>query len=388
MADEQDEVPPPPPSWPPPEKRLRTAGESNKRVNLNGEATEGPGGVNAASEQAGGEDQVAAALAKIAEHISSAKKFRRASPLLRQLLQDGKVLRRHADLLFQALCAAMREPERAVDSTLTKEFQKLFTAASKCAELFSPRQQAQLDVYGVWGVLRGQLLTDDSFVFNRVLTRLKTSVANLGTADEADEAALAAAKAHLEEARAPAPREAAPAAAAPLAGAGVPADPGGAAAPMPEAEAEADPFNLDAIMEPPALKPAPEPAPAAAPSGGGALRTRESGALKREALLDCLDTARGCYGHAWARTSVDLAIEEVWKARDKFCESQQPHVDVLWRFVQEQRARRRQGPSAREARRDVTSFETARAEWARSAVSARGKGVGAEGDHGHEVWLG
>ena len=43
---------------------------------------------------------MAAALAKIAEHIGSAKKFRRAAPLLRQLLQDGKVQRRHADLLF------------------------------------------------------------------------------------------------------------------------------------------------------------------------------------------------------------------------------------------------------------------------------------------------
>lgn len=49
----------------------------------------------------GGEDQVAAALQKIAEHISNAKNFRRASPLLRQLLQDGKVQGHHADLLFQ-----------------------------------------------------------------------------------------------------------------------------------------------------------------------------------------------------------------------------------------------------------------------------------------------
>lgn len=47
-----------------------------------------------------------------------------------------------------------------------------------------------------------------------------------------------------------------------------------------------------------------------------------------------------------------------------------------------------QGPTAREARRDVTAFETARAEWSRSDVSIRGKGVGAEGDHGVEVWLG
>jgi len=51
---------------------------------------------------------------------------------------------------------------------------------------------------------------------------------------------------------------------------------------------------------------APRPA---GPAGAAALRVRESGALKRAALLDCLDTARGCYRHAWARTSVDLAIE-------------------------------------------------------------------------------
>ena len=57
------------------------------------------------------------------------------------------------------------------------------------------------------------------------------------------------------------------------------------------------------------LVPESAPAPAPADGGGGALRIRESGALKREALLDCLDTARGCYRHAWARTSVDLAIE-------------------------------------------------------------------------------
>ena len=31
--------------------------------------------------------------------------------------------------------------------------------------------------------------------------------------------------------------------------------------------------------------------------------------MKRDALLDCLDTARECYRNAWARTSVDIAIQ-------------------------------------------------------------------------------
>lgn len=53
------------------------------------------------------------------------------------------------------------------EPTLRREYQKLFTAASKAKALFSPSQLAQLDVFGVWAVLRPQLYTDDSFVFNR-----------------------------------------------------------------------------------------------------------------------------------------------------------------------------------------------------------------------------
>jgi hypothetical protein len=58
-------------------------------------------------------------------------------------------------------------------------------------QLFSLRQRGQLDVYGLWGVLRGQLLTDDSFVFNRALGRIKDSVAHLAEATPQDGEALA-----------------------------------------------------------------------------------------------------------------------------------------------------------------------------------------------------
>ncbi len=57
-------------------------------------------------------------------------------------------------------------------------------------QLFSQRQKGQLDVYGLWGVLRGQLLTDDSFVFNKVLKRIKESVQHLPDATAEDEGAL------------------------------------------------------------------------------------------------------------------------------------------------------------------------------------------------------
>lgn len=48
-----------------------------------------------------GPDQVAAALEKIISHIGNPKKFKKASPLLRQLLSQGSVHKAHASLLFE-----------------------------------------------------------------------------------------------------------------------------------------------------------------------------------------------------------------------------------------------------------------------------------------------
>ncbi|CAL5220662.1 g2708 [Coccomyxa viridis] len=313
-----------------------------------------------------GADEVRVALERLVTHISNPRKFKKASALLRQLLKENKVTHAHSALLFQALRAAMKDPNLAVDPTMTIEYQKLFTAASNFRELFSQRQKGQLDVYGLWGVLRGQLLTDDSFVFNKVLKRIRESIEHLSDATEEDEDALLRVKERLQAEGAEQP-EAAEAKAAP--------EEGPAAEPN-----EADPFGLDQIIEK-------EEATKKEQDRDKAWSSRESMAMKRDALLDCLDTARDCYRHAWARTSVDIAIQDLQKNRSNFCSSQQPRIDALWKFVQEQRAVRRKGPTAREARRDTTAFEAARAEWGKADLSIKG-GVGAEGDHRSEVWLG
>ena len=66
-------------------------------------------------------------------------------------------------------------------------------------QLFSQRQKGQLDVYGLWGVLRGQLLTDDSFVFNKVLKRIKESIEHLSDVTKEDEEALLQVKVHTRQ---------------------------------------------------------------------------------------------------------------------------------------------------------------------------------------------
>ena len=50
--------------------------------------------------------------------------------------------------------------------------------------------------------------------------------------------------------------------------------------------------------------------------------------------------------HLTGCAGLTTRAQEVWKARDRFCESQQPRIDALWRFVQEQRVRRRQARPA------------------------------------------
>ena len=58
-------------------------------------------------------------------------------------------------------------------------------------QMFTPRQKGQLDVYGIWGVLRGKLMSDDSFDFNKAASRIKESISHLPDAAEQDDALLA-----------------------------------------------------------------------------------------------------------------------------------------------------------------------------------------------------
>lgn len=64
-------------------------------------------------------------------------------------------------------------------------------------QLFSARERAHLDVLGIWAVLRNQLRTDDSFAFNKVVTRLKAMASELPEASEEDDAALVSAQVGL-----------------------------------------------------------------------------------------------------------------------------------------------------------------------------------------------
>ncbi|GIL57646.1 hypothetical protein Vafri_12844 [Volvox africanus] len=88
--------------------------------------------------------------------------------------------------------AAFSDFDNASEASLRRDYMKLCHSLDKRAEgLLSRAQRAQLEVYRIVGFLQNEMHTDDSFVFNKVLGRLKDAVAALPTATEEDEEALA-----------------------------------------------------------------------------------------------------------------------------------------------------------------------------------------------------
>ncbi|KAG2454553.1 hypothetical protein HYH02_000398 [Chlamydomonas schloesseri] len=155
--------------------------------------TEGAGGASAGGGLSG--DQVSAALVKIGGHIPNPDKFPKAAGLLRQLIDGGAAGRQHRELLFEVIKAAFTDLDAASDPGLRRDYMKLCHSLDKriAAEpgLFSRAQRAQLEVYRLLGWTQNEMHTDDSFVFNKVLARIKGDVEALPPADEADEEAQA-----------------------------------------------------------------------------------------------------------------------------------------------------------------------------------------------------
>ncbi|KAG2484772.1 hypothetical protein HYH03_016426 [Edaphochlamys debaryana] len=424
-----------------PDKRQRT------------EPGAGDGGADGGGGGGGGlsSAQVTAALHKLASHISNPDKFPKASGLLRQLLEGGALGREHREPLFAAIKAAFSDFDNASEASLRRDYMKLVHCLERRAEpLLSGPQRRHLEVYRVVGFLQNEMHTDDSFVFNKVLARIKEAVVALPPATEADEdaaAELAGAGPSSDEedadgadeagaggrgqrrggkgegggapgsrwgtlegavaepepaeegqgAPGPAPKPA-EAAAEDAAEAEAPAD----VKPEPEADPESDPFGLESLMPapkrpPPPPPPPPKPEPGSAGAAGAGAGSSGAGAgvwtaaqalvMRRAALLECLITARGFHKTPWARVGVELLVEHYSGHRDRFTGEQQLAIDEMVRFVRQARQARPSGPSAKEINRDTTSFDRARADWSKVKVSHRGK-VGAQGDAKSQNWLG
>ena len=62
----------------------------------------------------------------------------------------------------------MVDPNAAVDDELRRPYRKLFESLEARQHIFTPQQRQHLACWRLWVLLRLQLFTDDSFVFNKV----------------------------------------------------------------------------------------------------------------------------------------------------------------------------------------------------------------------------
>ena len=361
----------------------------------------------------GPNDQLGQALAKITSHISKPTKFAKASALLRQLLDTGTIDKDHRHQLFLAIKAAFSDPCQAIEPTLRKEYRRLMTAVNEHAQVLSKAERAQLAVYSTWALTQNELFTDDSFMFNKVVAKLKSSISELQPADEELEAA--ARRLSGEEPLSPEPSgqsilplKTKPAGASDPFGLDSlfqeqqqPSTSSAAAAAGEDKKVgdESDPFGLDSFLQteqqqkeqqddnPPAASAA-ATAAAAAKQKSLAWSPAEQQVMLRQALLDCLSTAKTQHQLAWAQTSVELLMEHAFQQKDRFCSNQRQQLLELMNFVKAARVARRTGRGAGAAKgSEMTAFERARAEWGSAAISVR-KGLGSGGDAKSNNWLG
>ncbi|GBF88354.1 hypothetical protein Rsub_01066 [Raphidocelis subcapitata] len=327
-------------------------------------------------------DQVGPALLRIANHLPNAAKFPKASGLLRQLIAGGALGAAHRAPLF-----AYAHPEHAADPALRRDYRRLLNAFANGVppDVLTPEQGAHFEIYSIWTLQRGELDTDDSFAFNKAVSRLKEDIAALGPATPEDEAA--AARLELPGGA----RRAAPVAAG-RAAAGA-----AAAAAAAAAEAEADPFGLDELIQ----QDGSGGGGGGSGGGGGGGSGRGGGheapdpdapwtaaelsVMRRQALLDCVAAAKAMHRLAWARTGVEMLIDAAHAAAANFVAPQRAVLDDYARWVRAERAARRSG--AAPGGKELTAFEKARAEWAGASVSRYGK-VGGAGDSKSTHWLG
>ena len=75
------------------------------------------------------EDQIVTSLNRLAAHVSNKGKFRKASALVRQLLESGTLERKHGKTMMKVLEAAMKESENVHDPALRLDYHALLTSA-------------------------------------------------------------------------------------------------------------------------------------------------------------------------------------------------------------------------------------------------------------------
>lgn len=119
-----------------------------------------------------GNDLTLGAIRKIAHtlrvSVHKENAIRKSLQMLCKLMQQSSIEQKHAADLFDALNAAVQEPERVTAAAFRAEFKRLFQLAASLAQsnVFNRKHKLCIDAWCLRAVTANQLCTDESYEVN------------------------------------------------------------------------------------------------------------------------------------------------------------------------------------------------------------------------------
>jgi len=163
-----------------------------------------PAAATASSEDAadGAKDEVMEGAPKLAQHIKSNAKFVKVANMATSLLEQGRVNRNNSDAFFEVLEAGVAEPKRIRQRELRIAARRLYGAAVQRKELFPPKRQAMLRLWGMRVVNQVDLYTLQEEQFCRITKEIRHGLLLLPCLNPSDEppARSGAPREHMPEA--------------------------------------------------------------------------------------------------------------------------------------------------------------------------------------------
>lgn len=126
------------------------------------------------------EEQKAIILFKMLAQISNSSKFTKILILVKFLLQASNLeIEYHGRLMFEALKTSTFKKETMHNLSIRESFRGLFESARQ-SYIFTTRQKSQMDIFASFFAAVDQVMSvEDSFMFSRLLAKMKFEIDNL-----------------------------------------------------------------------------------------------------------------------------------------------------------------------------------------------------------------
>jgi len=136
-------------------------------------AAAAPTSMAGVAKAADGEDEIITAAPRLAQHITSARKFNKVAAMMYTLFESGRVTKDNASAIFTVLRAGVSNTRACRTRELAVAYRRLYTAALAKESLFSLAERQALEVWSLVVLTQMDLVTDDTFQFSSAVRTVK-----------------------------------------------------------------------------------------------------------------------------------------------------------------------------------------------------------------------